>query len=329
MRFLDTRLTGATLAGALFLSVAAPAAAQWPEKPIEMVCSTTEGSGAANWCHMMADLVGKELGTPISVLFKPGNNGNEGAVYIAGRDADGYTWLQRNSSYGGYMSLPGFEPDPQQFKVPVEVEKFLYVLAVPDESPYASWEQLVEGMKAADEPLEIAGNKHGSAHHLHLVRLFEAAGLPWKYVSYKGAGDAMRDTLSGQTDVAIGPPGIWMSHLNNGNARFLLLLNEERVDRPGLSDLPVPSDFGLDYPIIHQVQGVFTLDGTPDAVNDRIASAFRAVVGSDAYRDYVASQVHAVPQFSDDIDANTQRFHQLRGMMRKALSDAGLLQSGG
>lgn len=77
----------------------------------------------------------------------------------------------------------------------------------------------------------------------------------------------MRDTLGGHVDVAIGPPGIWLPHVESGDARFLLLINEDHVDREGLSGLPIPSDFGIDYEMIHQIQGIFTETGTPPEVN--------------------------------------------------------------
>ena len=116
---------------------------KWPEKPIEMLCATSAGSGAANWCLLMSELMSEQLGAPVEVLFKPAGAGNEAATYVDERPADGYTWLQRNTSYGGYMNLPTFRPDPANFEVPVEVEKFLYVVAVNAASPYKTWEDLV------------------------------------------------------------------------------------------------------------------------------------------------------------------------------------------
>lgn len=322
------RLLKLALAGAAFLgsSLVVQAQNDWPTKPIEFVCATSAGSGAANWCLLMAELVGKELDTPIEVLFKPSGAGNEAATYVASRPADGYTWLHRNTSYGGYMNLPTFQPDPLGFEVPVEVEKFLYVIAVNKDSPYQTWEDLVKAMKEADEPIAVAANKPGSAHHLHLVKLFEAAGVPWRFVPYNGSGGAMRDTLAGAVDVAIGPPGIWLPQVEAGNARFLLLINEERVDRPGIADLPIPSDFGLDYEITHQVQGMFTKAGTPPEINARIAAAVEKATSSDRYKEYVQQQVHVVPQFSGDIEANTARFRSLLESMKMALTDAGIIK---
>jgi tripartite-type tricarboxylate transporter receptor subunit TctC len=313
---------------ALFAVMATDLSAQtsWPERPIEFVCATDAGSGAANWCLLMGELLGAELGVPISVLFRPAGAGNEGATYVDERPADGYTWLQANTSYGGYMNLPTFRPDPMNFEIPVEVEKFLYVIAVNKDSPYNTWEELADGMRAnASSPLTVAANKPGSAHHLHLVKLFEAAELPWTYVPYDGAGGAMRDVLGGHVDVAIGPPGIWQPHVESGDAKFLLLINETPVDAPGLSELPLPSDFGLEYNIIHQTQGIFTKAGTPSEINDRIGEAVRAATQTERYAEYLQANTHVVPSVDTDIEANTARFRVLLETMKVTLTDAGLL----
>ena len=321
------RLISFFATGFAFLTIGGNAIAQneWPTQPIEFVCATSPGSGGANGCLLMSELVGEELGVPIEILFKPAGAGNEAGSYYAEKPADGYTWAQSSTSFAGYMNLPTFKPDHDLFKVALEVEKFIYVIAVNADSPYESWEDLVTAMKDADEPIAVAANKPGSAHHLHLVRLFEAAGVPFTYVPYNGAGGAMRDVLGGHVDVAIGPSGIWLPHVESGDARFLLLINEERVDREGLTDLPIPSEFGIDYDIIHQVQGVFTKPDTDPAINKKIYEAYLAATKTDRYKEYLAQNPHVVPILSGDVEANNERFTEMLEVMKKALEDAGLI----
>lgn len=299
---------------------------KWPSHPIEFVCATSAGSGAANWCLLMAETVGAELGTPIEVLFKPGGAGNEGASYVDGRPADGYTWLQRNTSYAGYMSLPTFRPNPMDFEVVADVEKFLFVVAVPADSKYKTFNDLIADMKARPGQVTVAANKPGSAHHLHLDKLFRAAGVEWAYVPYDGAGGAMKDTLGHHVDAAIGPPGIWQPHVDAGKARYLLLINEEHVKKPGLENVPIPSDFGLNYPITHQVQGIFLKKGTPPEIEAKIVAAIEKAVESPRYQDYLLKNSHVVPALNTDKEAATKAFHEERKTMGDTLKAAGLLQ---
>lgn len=303
----------------------AQAQSNFPSKPIEFLCATSAGSGAANWCLLVAELAGENLGQPVEVLFKPAGAGNEAATYVDERPADGHTWLQRNTSYAGYMNLPTFRPNPDDFSVVADVEKFIYVIAVKADSPYQTFDDLMADMKARPGAVSFAANKPGSAHHLHLVKLFDAAGLQWNYVPYDGAGGAMRDTLGGHVDVAIGPPGIWQPHVDSGAARYLLLINEEHLDRPGLSELKIPADYGLNYEITHQVQGVFVKTGTPKEVTDRIAEALKSATEHPRYQEYLQANQHVVPQFDADMERATKRFHGEREIMGDTLRAAGLL----
>jgi tripartite-type tricarboxylate transporter receptor subunit TctC len=306
-------------------AAAGPAKAEFPERPIEFLCATSAGSGAANWCLLVGELTSENLGQPVEVLFRPAGAGNEAATYVDQRPADGYTWLQRNTSYAGYMNLPTFRPDPDNFEVVAEVEKFVYVLGTRSDKPWQTFEELIEDMRERPGAISVGGNKPGSAHHLHLVKLFEAAGVDWNFVPYDGAGEALRDALGGHVDIAIGPPGIWQSHVDSGDARYLILINEEPIDRPGLAELPIPSDFGLDYEMIHQVQGVFLKTGTPEDVVERVQEAFRSVVEHPRYQEYLQNNTHVVPQFDDDVEAATERFRLERDTMGETLRGAGLL----
>lgn len=302
-----------------------PAQAAWPERPIEMVCATSPGSGAANWCELFAELVGKNLGQPIKVLFKGGGGGNEAAAYVASRPADGYTWLQRNTSYAGYMNLPTFRPNPDDFQVVVDVEKFLYVVAVRADSKYNTFQDLIADMKARPGKVSVATNKPGSIHHIHMIKLFKAFDADWNFVPYQGAGGAMKDVLGGHVPAGIGPPGIWLPHVKAGKARFLIWLDDKHSPRPELASIPTPADFGKKYEFIHQVQGMFTMKGTPKPVMDKIAAGFKAAMETDRYKDYLAKNPHVVPVFNGNSADATAQFTRTRAEIKDFLKKAGLI----
>jgi tripartite-type tricarboxylate transporter receptor subunit TctC len=323
MRALQAASAAVVLALSAFVGTAAQAA--WPDHPIEMVCATSPGSGAANWCELFAELTGKNLGQPVKVLFKGGGGGNEAAAYVAGRPADGYTWLQRNTSYAGYMNLPTFRPNPDDFVNVINVEKFLYVVAVRTDSKYKTFQDLIADMKARPGKIGVATNKPGSAHHIHMIKLFNAFGVDWNFVPYKGAGGAMKDVLGGHVPAGIGPPGIWLPHVKAGKARFLIWLDDKHSSRPELANIPTPADFGKKYDFIHQVQGMFVMKGTPKPVMERIAAAFKAATETPRYKDYLTKNPHVVPVFSGDADKNTADFTATRTEIKAFLKKAGLI----
>lgn len=313
----------AVLVAASVVFTGTNAVAAWPEKPIDMVCATSEKSGAAHWCRLMASAVSKVLGTRVDVLFKGGGGGNSAAAYVASKPADGYAWLHRNTSYAGYMNLPTFKVDPDQFEVVVHMTKFLYVIGVPADSKYQTFQDLIADMKANPGKISVAANKPGSAHHRHLINLFRAYDVKWNYVPYKGSGGAMKDVLGGHVPVGIVPTGIWMPQVKAGKGRSLVLLNEGPY--PGI-DAPTPKDLGQDYEFTHQVQGFFVQKDTPQDVKAKIAAAFERVAQSDEYKGYLKNTVGAIDVFSVDGPRLTKEFHDLRKETGEFLREAGLLK---
>ncbi len=314
-----TALAGVALVGLC----ASPSYAAWPEKPIELACATGAKSGAAIWCRLMAGILSKDLKTRVDVLYKGGGGGNSAAEYVANKPADGHTLLHRNTSYAGYMNLPTFRPDPNQFEVVVQMTKFLYVIGVPSSSKYKTFNDLIQDMKANPGKISVAANKPGSAHHRHLINLFNAFGVKWNFVPYKGSGGAMKDVLGGHVPVGIIPTGIWMPQVKAGKGRSLVLLNE--TPYPGI-DAPTPKQLGKDYKFTHQVQGFFVKKGTPADVKKKIAAAFKRVSESKAYKDYLKKTVGALNVFSVDGPRLTREFHELRKETGVFLRNAGLIK---
>lgn len=314
----------AVVAGATSLVVVGTqASAAWPEKPIEMVCATSPKSGAAQWCRVMASAVSKELGVRVDARFEGGGGGNTAAEIVSKAPSDGYTWLHRNTSYAGYMNLPTFKVDADQFEVVVEMTKFLYVIGVPADSKYKTFQDVIDDMKANPGKISVAGNKPGSAHHRHLINLFKAFGVEWNFVPYQGSGGAMRDVLGGHVPVGIVPTGIWVPQVQAGKGRTLLLLNEGPYE--GING-PTPKDLGKEYRFTHQVQGFFVKKDTPADIKKKIADAFERVSKGSEYQDYIKNTVGAIDVYDNDAAKLTREFHELRKETGEFLKKAGLIE---
>ncbi len=220
------------------------------------------------------------------------------------------------------MNLPTFKPDPSQFEVVVHMTKFLYVMGVPADSKYKTFEDVIADMKANPGKISVAGNKPGSAHHRHLINLFNSFDVDWNYVPYKGSGAAMRDVLGGHMPIGVIPTGIWLPQVEGGKGRSLILLNE--APYPGI-DAPIPKDFGKDYQFTHQVQGLFVRKSTPEDIKDKIAAAFEKASKSQEYQDYLKNTTGALNVFDTDRAKLTKEFHDARMETGEFLRKAGLI----
>lgn len=304
-------------------------AADFPSKPVELICTTAPGSGAATWCNMMAEELKKPdyLGVPVNVVFKNAGSNHEPVVHVDAKPADGYTIMHMSGSFPGYFNLPHFTKSYDDFRIIARVEQTLYGIAVRCDDPdIKSWDDLVAYAKKHHGELAMGSNKVGSIHHRHHVRLVNDIGSEIRFVPYKGTGGVVKDVVGKHLRVGFAQPGKWNSHIEAGTICPLLILNEKRLDHPLWKDVPAVPEAGLKYTIPHQWQGFLVKKGTPEDVMDKLSSAIKKVTESDAYEKYMAKQPHVIPNFEDDRKKLSSDFYDALKDTRKFMIDNGMIQ---
>ena len=294
-------VTSAT-AAIVFATVATAQDAKYPSKPIELVCTTSPGSGTAIWCEMLASELAKHgyLGVPINVTYKSGGSNLEPTVYLDEQPADGYTFMHMSRSFTSYFNLPHFTKSPDDFHLLAKFEQTVYGVAVRCDDPdIKSWADLVAYNKANPDKLTMGSNKVGSTQHLqHTMIGRDPAGAELGFVPYKGSGDVVKDVVGGHLRVGFAPAGVWNTHIEAGTICPILSLNEERLENPLWADVPSIRDAGMTYNVPHQWQGFMVKAGTPPEVMDTLAAALKKVTESDHYRNvYMKQNPHVVPAF--------------------------------
>lgn len=317
-------------AGAAFLAV--PAGAQtFPERPIELVCTTRPGSGAAAWCEMLAQELSKPdyLGVTVNVTYKSGGSNHEPVVYVGEKPTDGYTIMHMSASFHTYFLMPHFTKTFDDFDLLARFEKTVYGVAVLCNDPdLKSWDDLVAYNKANPGSLAMGSNKIGSTHHLHHVRIgLDPAGADLRFVPYEGTGDVVKDVLGGHLRVGFAQPGLWNPHIEAGTVCPLLILNEDRLDHPLWENVPSVPDVGMTYDIPHQWQGFMVKDGTPEEVKTTLREAMRKVTESDVYNNtYMVQNPHVMPDYRDDEAAIADLFKIDTETTREFLLEVGMLE---
>lgn len=305
-------------------------AADFPSKPVELICSTKAGSGAATWCNMMAEELQKPdyLGVPVNVLFKSAGSNHEPVVYTYNKPADGYTIMHMSGSFPGYFNLPHFTRTYDDFQIISRVEQTLYGIAVRCDDPdIKSWKDLVDYAKKNPGDLAMGSNKVGSVHHRHHVRIaLDPKGADMRFVPYQGTGGVVKDVVGKHLRVGFAQPGKWNSHIEAGTICPLLILNEERLNHPQWKDVPSVPEVGMTYQIPHQWQGFLVKKGTPADVMDKLSAAIKKVTASDAYQKYLATAPEVIPNFEDNRDTLSKDFYQSLDDTRKFMIDKGMIQ---
>lgn len=292
-------------------------AEDFPNKPIEWICIAAPGSGGSLFAQMLAKELSKPelLGVPINIQYKTGGSNNEPLVYTYDQPADGYTLVQLSASFAGFFNLPHFTHKFEDFDILYKVENTLFGIAVRSDSPFKTFQDVIDYAKKNPGKLSMGSNKVGSVHHRNHVALMNAAGIDIGFIPYQGTGHVVKDVLGGHLAIGMAQPGLWDQHIKSGKVRPLLLLDDTRLDKPNWSNVPTPKEIGIGYEIPHMWEGVGVKKGTPKERMKILQAAFDKIRDSQAYQEYLARSPQTTPAFSGDTQA-------LNREMAQAIKDA-------
>lgn len=295
----------------------APAATDYPTRPIRLVVPMPPGGGTDVWARLIAERMSHVLGQKMIVDNRPGASTSIGADIVARAPADGYTLLV--GDIGTYALNPHLyrklSYDPvRDFRPVTLTSRHLLVLAVPRKSALTSVPALLEAARAQPGTLNYGSASAGSPHHLAMELLQQRTGTQLRHIPYKGGAALTADMLAGQLDVAFMDLPSALPHLRSGWLRGLALVAPARL--PALPDLPTLAELGFAGYEAQAWQGLVVPAGTPPEVVARLQAAYARVCGEPELRRRLAQigieLTPGSPQaFSDYQQAESARWGQL------------------
>jgi tripartite-type tricarboxylate transporter receptor subunit TctC len=235
------------LLAALMVSLAAPAGAAYPEKPIRLVIPSAPGGSPDVLMRILMQQVSAQMNVPIVVENKPGASFVLGTMDVVRAPADGYTL-----GYGNIVSLainrsllPSLPYDPERDLTLISnVTHVFNMLAVNNELPVHSVAELIAYAKKYPGKLTNGSSGNGTTGHLGGELFKSMTGVDIVHVPYKGSAQAINDLIAGQIQVmfdnvpSIGP------HVKAGRVRGLGVSAPKRAasfpDVPTIAEAGVP-----------------------------------------------------------------------------------------
>lgn len=291
------RLAAATVAAASLFALAAPAQAEFPEKPVEM--TVLFGGTANSTAQILADTMSGALGGTVVPVSRTGGGGAVGYSFVNGTAADGYNIVFNSNS---------INTSHHTGKIPFDYTAFAPIARISVETPAlgvnpsSGWKTLGE-MKAAmekmDGTLKVGISGKGAFTHLVSAALFDAMGVGDKvtFISY-GDGKAPVELLAGRIDAAIQWPGQFASYVKSGDLAVLAVTGTERVAL--LPDVPTAQESGVDVDIT-MWRGLAAPAGTPADVIAKLEAAAKEAVASAAFQD-AAGKIGFTPAYMNAED---------------------------
>ena len=263
-----------------------PAQAQdkYPSKPINMLVPFAAGGSS----DVIARLVGEEMAQVLGqriVMENMGGAGGATALTRAARaEPDGYTIVIGNSgtNAASYTIYNDLKYTPADF-VPVGlVAKTSPMIALKLDFPAKDLKEFLAYAKANPGKISLGHAGVGSSNYLICRNFLKASGLDVALVSYRGAGPALNDLISGNILALASAPGVLKPQVEAGTVRVLANFGAERV--ASFPDTPTFKQLGFADVEFYIWAGLFAPAGLPPEIVTRLRDAMRQTMADPAIR---------------------------------------------
>jgi len=269
----DFLVTGGTLAA----SMALPARAAYPEKPVHYIIAFAPGGESDIVARFQQAVWRKKFSQELVVESKAGAGGALAWSQLNTFPGDGYTLMGTNLPHIVLQPLEG----NVQYRTDdiTNVNFFNYTpdgIVVRNESPFKTYQDFVAAAKKDPGKLNLAGSGTNSANHAAHERLNSMAGIKTTYVAFKGTGDLISSLLGGHVDGAMSYSSLALSQ--KGKVRLLAIATPERLSY--FPDTPTLRELGLDW-VDGAYRGIGMPSSTPVELRRHVSDIF-SEIGRDA-----------------------------------------------
>lgn len=255
--------------------------AEFPEKPITMVIPLGAGGSHDLNARVITSIIPAYLEQAMIVRLAPGAGGQKGTNQVAKATADGYTLLFTHNYIDMLQQhVENLPYDPKaDFKAVARINYAPIAVVVRSDSPYQTFEDLVEASRADPGGIQLAHSGNWGALFVPAAQIMKALDISWNLVPFQGGGPALQALLGGDADLTMGFPSAIGAHVNAGTLRVLATAGAERIydDVPTFAEVGVEGDVGF----MHRV--VLAPSGTPDQVIEKLGAAFKALEGDKTF----------------------------------------------
>jgi tripartite-type tricarboxylate transporter receptor subunit TctC len=299
-----------------------PSAAEYPDRPINMIVPYAPGGGSDLGSKVMADRISKIIGQPIISVYKPGGGGALGAAYAAKAKPDGYTILVGSST--PLVLAPIVKKHDYKLEDFVSIGIYGEVpvwVAIKAESRWKTLKDLVEEAKKSPGKVTVSSYGKLTAADFVIEIFSKQAGIKLTHVPYKSSGEALTALLGGHADAAFLSGG-GGGPLESGLVKMLVLAREQRL--ADIPQVPIFKEFG--YPVaLSPLHSLCVPKGTPKEVVEKLYLAQKKAI--DLYSTEIKEGLRKVEiwaSFSSP-EESMQKFKKEYEVIFKAAEELGVV----
>lgn len=278
-------------------TLAANDVADYPTKPIELVCMFPAGSSSDIVARLIGDGMGRALHQTIVVTNKPGAGGGIAYKYVQSAKPDGYT-LVFNSNSVSTVYYSGMTPfDYHAFDPVARVTIENPVIAVRDDAPWKDLKEFVAAAKANPGTMKVGNSGTGSHTHFSAVAFMAEQNADVIQVPF-AASQVVTSLLGGFIDALVQLPSALAPQVAANKIRILGVLASARD--PAFPKVPTAAEQGFNYHA-ELWRGIAVPKGTPPAVIARLEAALKVAVNAPEFKAQ-GDKIGFVPAFQPSKD---------------------------
>lgn len=221
--------------------------ADYPTKPIQMIVPFSPGGTTDIAARALAGVIHKYLPNEqtVAIVNKDGGGGTIGMTEVFQSKADGYTIGMATSGpitikpHGG-----GAAYTADDFKPVMQVVAVPNVLVVKSDSPWKTFDEWYDHVKANSDTFTYATTGAGLTQHIAMENFTVKTGVKLKHVPFKGGAPALTALLGGNVMGALVQTTEALPYIQDGSLRPIFIAGTFKPDE--LKDVPLLIEKNID-----------------------------------------------------------------------------------
>lgn len=258
-------------------SLALPAFAAWPERPIKIIVSFPAGGASDIVARVLGEQLARKLGQPVVIDNRPGAGGSVGGLAVTQAAPDGYTLLLSNSTP---ISIGPFALEKQPYD---PVDGFTHIALIGTApcvvmaNPQTTLKTMadIEKQAKASGRLDFGSGGPASIGHIYGELMRKEMNAQLVHVPYRGGAPMTTDLIAGIIPMGIDVLTAFVPYFKAGQIRPVAVTSKQRsslvpdvptVVEAGYPGLVLENFFGLSGPAKMPADVVSRLNGATGEV---------------------------------------------------------------
>ncbi|WP_058487038.1 tripartite tricarboxylate transporter substrate binding protein [Defluviitalea phaphyphila] len=288
-------------------------AANFPEKPIQVIVPFSAGGGTDVVTRAVMDSAKEFFPEPFVVVNKTGAGGAVGMGEGANAKPDGYTLTTICVELTTLppQNLADFTSD--DFRPILQINAEPAAITVRADAPWNTVEEFLNEAKQKEGQIKVGNSGVGAIWHLAAAAIEKEADVKFNHIPYDGAAPAIAALVGGHIDAITVSPAEVAAQVKAGQLKILGVADSERSKI--FPDVPTLQEQGYDV-VIGTWRGFAVPKGTPDEVVDILKDGLNKAVQKEEFIEFMENSGLTIAildeeEFTEKINAENELFAEL------------------